>query len=595
MGVLLACASLGVRAAHAREDRACERCDPAITVQQARDAMDRAVAFRLPSGDPALPDALPWVLRAWSDAELGLGSRAAPLSRQAAARCLLTGGPGCGDALLLVAEQTLLERAGDADGEQLALAYLELVPWHSLSRARCVEGVVLRYRLSERFVPRRARAAWADACGPLGEGGEVGYRAAKAALLRGELAEAERRLALLARAGSQHVVRARYLEAVVRVAQNRPEAAIAAFAAVLQLPVEGRRSPAEDDARMLAALQLARLARDAGDRELAQELYSAVPPFSLGRAEALLEGAVVAGQRGDFGRVRLYLDALEQYRPQIRQQLAAVRLRANVAVVDGEELTARATFRELTRIGRDVRARWLTGSPAEVGARLRLDPTLGGLLDEEKVRELLTLQDDLTWAREELAAGEARLVALRAALDDGAFATDLDAAIEELEAASALLRQAEPLIGARERAGSKRLAGPAEAALALAREAGQVRSEIAFHLDRLRRARARRRARIEERAQGVAQELARTRAQLQTVEPVLREDMARLESMLVARADEVAEDLELAEEVGELELRWRAKQRATLEVARVRKEYDEEKLELATSTDRGQARVEQGD
>jgi hypothetical protein len=588
-----ALALAAVRPAHAGDDAEearCELCDPAVLVGQARDAMEQTLLWRVSHGDPARPAALPMLQRAWEDRGMGDTQRALPFARQAAARCFLGAEAACADALILLADSELIAGGGERGTEERALALYSLVPWENLPARRCAEGMVLRYRLSERLSPRRADPRWADRCGPLGEGGELGYRSAKAALLRGDLEDAERRLWALRRAGTGHVVRSTYLLAVIRVAEGRSARAARLFGEMMTMPIEPERAVPEDAARTLAALQLARLAREAGELELAQELYSAVPPYAAGREDALLEGAVVAGNRGDLGAAQLYLDALESYRPQEGRQLALFRLRANLAVIDGEEEVARATFAELTRIGREVRARWLGDTEAAISARLVEDPSLGGLLDADQTAEVVRLEQELGRARVTLDEGRDRAAALRTLLGAGDFAPDLDAVLEELRGADALLRRAEQLVGQGPRV-PVRIAGPASAALAAAREAAEVRRELDAQVARIEWAKERRKERIEQRLGEVDAELKVYDSALAALELGAAAEIAGLKRSLIARAREVADDLEMSEEVGELEMAWRRKLKATKEVARARNEYDDERASLAADVDEGWQRV----
>jgi hypothetical protein len=175
-------------------------------------------------------------------------------------------------------------------------------------------------------------------------------------------------------------------------------------------------------------------------------------------------------------------------------------------------------------------------------------------------------------------------------LVDGSFAPDLEGVLEELRAADALLRRAEQLVGQGPRP-NVRIAGPADAALAAARSVSGLRRELDTQVAHIRDAKARRGQRIAERLQQVEGELAASDNALAALEAAVTDEIAVLKRALIARAGEVAEDLEMSEEVGDLELTWRRKQRATLEVTRARNEYDGERASLAADIDEGWRRV----
>ncbi len=581
----VAIAALPVRPANGHDGQACARCDPAEILAEVEAILDRVSYWQLRAVEPGNPPALPALLSALEAADAGEGEAALRLARQAAARCFLQGQLHCGEALTLLAERMIAAAPDDPKARrelrQEALALLSLVSWDALSSKACEDGMILRYRLAELSGPRRAHASWADECGAVGRAGELGYRAAKAAILHGQLADAEERLVRVRAASASHVVRSAYLLAVLRVAEGRLADAERLFAQVLALEPEARRSQEEDDARVLAALQLARLARQRNAPAEALDLYRAVPAGGIGRDQALLEGAVVAAHVGDLGAARLYLAALEGYRPNVNQQLDVHRLRASLVLLDDDEETARATFRELTAIGRDVRARYLSPETAQgsIVDRMRADPSLGGLVDPDDTRRLLELDDALVVMADHIADGRAQIASVRAALDDGHLGGALDDALLQLEGADALLS---PLEGGAGSAAlpSPRIAGPAESALALARDVARLRKRLTDVLAEVRHARARREGLVRERLHEVAVELDDAAGRLDGLAGAARAELSALRGVVLARADEVAASLEIMEDVGDLEIAWRKKQMATLQVERAVREYDEEKRSL---------------
>lgn len=582
---LFASALLSGEAAGSAET--CATCDPARLLAQAREALEQARRWHIPEGGSLSP--VPPLLAAEERAQAGLAGDALGLGRAAASRCLLQGAEGCAETFALLAELTLATRAGTAGAADEALAYLSLLPYEDLSGALCVRAATLRFRLSEQHGVGRARPSWADRCGGLGQAGEVGYRAAKAALVQGALDDAERRLEEVRAAGGLFAVRSLYLLAALHVARGELTAAERAFREVMELPPAAHRSEEEDDARALAALQLARLARERGDLAGARELYQAVPAGSLGRKEALLEVAVVSAHLGDLGAARAYLDALEAYAPDLGDQLEVRRLRANLAVVDGDEEEALATFRELTVVGRRAREA-LTSAGSALEARLREDPSLGGLLDPEAARALIAVEDDLAAAEALLDESAARARAIEASLREGGPDGPAKRALEQLEGADALLLRAERLLVVREVRG-QRLAGPAQAALALARDARALRAELDREMARALAHRAAERSALERELSRAQRELDSASVAFRALVEGTRDDLAQLRRHLYERAERVVERLEMSEDIGELELAARRKRRATLEVERVRREYDQSMATLVSDVGEGKDAV----
>lgn len=581
LAALTAVGALAARPGSAHDGEPCARCDPEQILAEVETILDRVSAWQLTTAEPGSPPAEPALLSALESAHAGQGEVAFRLARQAAARCFLRGERFCGEALPLLAERMVAEKPEDPATREEALALLSLVPWEALSSQACEKGMILRYRLAELSGPRVARSSWADGCGAVGRSGELGYRAAKAALLGGTLADAAARLEQVRLRSESHVVRSTYLLAVLRVAEGRLSEAEALFARVLALSPEPLRRQEEDDARVLAALQLARLARERDAPKEALDLYRAVPAGGVGRDEALLEGAVVAAHLGDLGAARLYLDSLLGYRPDAGQRLDVHRLRASLVLLDDDEAIARQTFRELTEIGREVRARYLTpaapGTPS-LEERMRADPSLGGLVDASDTRRLLALEDSLAVMAERIADGRAQIAAVRAALERGEVGGTLDDALLELEGADALLRQLDGRVSGV--SSSPRLAGPARAALRTEREAARLRKRLEAVLTEVKRAREDREGLVRARLAEVEAELDEAAGRLDALAGVARGELEGLRAALLASADEVASALEMSEDVGDLEIHWRKKQLATLEVERAVREYDQEKKAL---------------
>lgn len=577
--LLLAVVTIGVRPANGHEGDGCARCDPGQLLAAVEATLDRVSLWQLEAVDPGNPPPQPALLSAFEAAHAGHGKAALRLARQAAARCFLRGDVYCGEGLPLLAERMVAAHPEDADVRQEALAVLSLVPWDALSSDACEDAMILRYRLAELGGPRRAKAQWADACGAVGRSGELGYRAAKAAILHGQLGDAEARLQRVRNASRTHVVRAAYLQAVVRVAEGRLADAEDAFRGLLALAPEPQRTQEEDDARILAALQLARLARERHAPEEALDLYRAVPAGGVGRDEALLEGAVVAAHVGDLGAARLYLDSLPVPGAQEGRQLDVHRLRASLVFLDGDDDAARATFRELTAIGRDVRARFLSPGGGALD-RMRADPSLGGLVDPSETRRLLALEDSLVVMADQIAAGRAEIAAVRSQLAAGKIGGTLDDALLQLEEADALLRRVEALGSADGPPASPAIAGPVEAALLVTGEVSAVRRRLGQLFQEVRSARDRRRRLVELRLTEVDGELDDAAMRLDVMAAAAREDLRLLRGVILTRGSVVADALEMSEDVGELEIRFRKKQMATLQVERAVREYNEEKRSL---------------
>ncbi len=551
----------------------CEACSPERLVEQSEKALMEATRFQLQRG--RLPQDRPavFLVAARSYAENGQPDEALPLAQRAASECILTGEDGCAETIAFLAELTLNKAAGDEDLEDEALAYLSLLPYEKLSGTQCAEAVSLRYRLSERRSPRAASASWADRCGALGRIGEPGYRAAKAAVLTGEYESAEARLAHLRAFSSEYAIRSTYLFAVIHVARGHVNAAQKAFSAIVELPPSGLRSEEEDDARVLAALQLGRIERERGHYQSALEAYRMVPSESQPRAEALLEGAVVAAHIGDMGTAQNYLQALPRYNPQVNRQLDMHRLLANLAILNGQDDDAVATFKTLTALGEQARAETFGPEAPDPKRRLDDDPTLNGLLDPRDAQRLVTLEAEMTRLQAFLDEQRGQIAKVREVLEAGGPSGPLKRALDKLEGADVLLRRAENLLSQREAEGIK-VAGPAESALGSFRQAQSLRVRLDRALVEVRQQFREQRAMLYGRLAEVEKEVGATERSMAALEGEATEVFTRRRELLVERAEAVVHRLEMAEDVGMMELSWQRKRRATVALEKVNEEYN---------------------
>jgi tetratricopeptide (TPR) repeat protein len=552
----------------------CEACSPETLVEQSERALIEATRFQLQAG--RLPRDRPavFLVAARSYAEIGQPDQALPLAQRAASECILTGDEGgCAETIAFLAELTLNKAAGDEDLEDEALAYLSLLPYEKLSGTQCAEAVSLRYRLSERRSPRAASASWADRCGALGRIGEPGYRAAKAAVLTGEFEGAEKRLEHLRAFSSEYAIRSTYLFAVIHVARGHVNAAQKAFSAIVALPASGLRSEEEDDARVLAALQLGRIERERGEYEAALAAYRQVPSLSQPRADALLEGAVVAAHIGEMGTAQNYLQALPRYNPQVNRQLDMNRLLANLAILNGQDEDALATFKTLTALGDKARAETFGPGAPDPKARLNEDPTLNGLLDPRDAERLVALEEEMARLQAFLDEQRGQLAQVQQVLDDGGPSGPLKRALDKLEGADVLLRRAENLLAQREAAGIK-VAGPAESALGGFRHARSLRVRLDRALIEVRQQFKEQRAMLFARLAEVEAEVGGTERTMAALEGEAAEVFTRRRELLVQRAENVVHRLEMAEDVGMMELSWQRKRRATVALEKVNEEYN---------------------
>jgi tetratricopeptide (TPR) repeat protein len=535
----------------------CASCSVEGAVQRARDILEGA---RLALPRPG-QGGVYGVLTASELADTGDLAGALKVARYAAARCAEQSAPVCGELYTLVAELTVINHADDPVALADAAGYLALVEPDRVSRAVCARAFTLRFRLVSRSRPWAGEPRWADGCGGFGRTGELGYLAARSALVRGELDDAERRIRRLRLHAPERAVRVLYLEAVLHVARGELVKAERRFDEILALGPSATRSEGEDDARTLAALQLARLRREAGEPAEALALYQRVPAGSVGRPEALLEGSVVAAHVGDLGAARLYLGALDSY-PARGNAIERERVKANLAVIDGDEAVARAVFRELSEQGR-LQSDRLGTVEADAIAALRADPSLGGLLDPALARGLFRLESELALLEGELGAAELKL----AALEGASGGTALD---ESLARADAYLRRAERDLRIADRETQ-------EAAAELRVDLDLALSLVAEATAEKRAGRTARRAELEEELRG-------SRAGLKALRARLRLELEALKGQLLARAREVIDNLVMSEEVGELELVWRRKLESSRELQRIREEYDEGLATLTSDT-----------
>lgn len=575
--IVTTAAAPSVHAQDNTEALTCASCDPQQWIDMAREEMGRALYWDLSGGDTASSTPGYLTVMAEYHARLGTTEETLRYARAAAASCVLSGESACRETMALLGELTAAASAGDEKLETEALAYLSLVPYDALSPTDCASALTLRYRLNELHTPRLANPKWADNCGNLGRVGEVGYRAAKAALIRGEWDDAAVRLDRLRAFGHGFNVRASYFRGVLAVARDQPNRATRLFEAIVNLPPDRYRTEEEDDARILAALQLARLYRMEGRYEDAIETYRRVPSRSAPRADAILESAVVAAHMGNLHTARAYLDALAVLDPQAGERLEVRRLRANLAVIDGDPAAALETFRDLTALGRKKRQEIFAGAvpPDEL---LKEDPTLGGLLEGEGATRVAQLEKELGETAAALEDIQSRLEDITALVKKGRKGP-LERAIERLEEADAMLRRAERTVAQRQRDGVK-LAGPATPALKAEREARALRSQLNRHLMRLRLAKREQDQRLATQLDSLRNETKRAHILLATTQEDGADTFAGARKALVARADELVMHLEMSEDVGMMELAWRKKRDAELEVKRVRDDFEAAKASL---------------
>jgi|GEM_PF-2341299 len=556
----------------------CATCDPRGHLEAAQRKMEDALYRRLRQGAEPKDASM----ASWTQATLlrqeGRGAQALPLARRAASLCLLQENmESCAEPLATLAETVLETGGGDVEREGEALALLALVDAATLSRRDCARVTVLRYRLAERLTPRTAPGAWADACEGFGVTGELGYRAAKASLVRGDLDEAGLRLKALGQTDPTRSVRSTYLQAVLEVARGAPNAAMRTFAELTQLPPDGHRSMEEDQARVLAFLQLARLLRDAGRYDEALTAYQGVPSQSAARADALLELAVTSAHLGRLQQAHAYLDALWARAGETKARVAVQRLRASLAVVDGDEEAAKAAFAKITDQGHTLRAELSEHAGPDA---LRTHPGLLGLLDPEDAIRLTVLETQLDVMGRTLHETQNQVDALLQELSTHGAPGALRDAVADLEEASALLRRAEKLTAKQLHDGVK-VAGPLQPALQLTRDVSALRRQLDGHLHRLRRQQEQKTAKWLRWLRDEKETLQDKAAMFAVVQKEGRLAIHVGRRRLWQRADDVVTDLEMTAEVGELELLWRRKRGASRELQRITQEYQESMATLA--------------
>jgi hypothetical protein len=544
----------------------CASCDPQAMIDRARADLDRAFAWDLPQGGDAVVDAL---VAAEQTAAAGETKIAAHLAQKAAAACLVGGGGACMDSIELLAE--LEDGAGDFSDEDIA-AMLSLAPGKKLTPSTCARAAVLRFRLAGRF----ADPAWADACGAeRAHQGELGYRAAKASLLRADRGGARRRLDQLSLDDAPgFAVRARYLAAVLDVADGHVEQARDAFAAIAAMPPDPERSAEDDEARALAELQLARLWRDLGHPDLALDAYRAVPAGGLGRADALVEGAATAAFLGDHALARAYLAATSAYGNAPR--IEVTRLLASLDLVDGDVSAATRGFVALGKEGRAMRAK-LVPDPATAEASLAADPSLGGLLDPKDARRLRAVEDDLARLVLELDRAEREVTRLQAIVNGDGPQTPTKRALERVREADRLLRAAEGMLGLDV---EPRVASTGKIPHTAAAEAHALRKSVDEALRKLEPRVAREREQTALLLTALDGDLAQQRKSLAQLASASRPVIRKLRSTLIAQAERAVRRLEMSEETGALEIAWRRKVDASIEVKRLTTEYATDKKDL---------------
>ncbi|MCP4499449.1 MAG: hypothetical protein GY822_05720 [Deltaproteobacteria bacterium] len=553
--------------------QSCATCSPVTFVEQARKKMESALFHRLIKGQNPKEIANSALNRAQLYREQGLIHRAFIDAKKASARCLVRGDAlVCAESISLLAELTLQLGTGDKRQEGEVLALLSLVDASLLSRRECEQTTVLRYRLAESHIPRLAPGHWADTCGGFGATGELGYRSSKAALLQGDLDEAAERLAFLGSSDAQRAVRSDYLRAVLDVARGANNAAMRKFRAIAELEPSATRSFDEDQARILSFLQLGRLLRAAGKQEEAILAYQGVPSSDVHRKEALLESAIASAHLGHLQQAKAFLDAVATNHADVRARVSVQRLRASLAVIDGDEESAMQQFTLLSEEGTRFRAQiGLESNPEE---RLRSTPGLGGLLDESEGKRLNELEQEWAAAQNALLATKETEQKLREELLEKGAPGPVREALLELDEADALLRRAENLTAARLKRGV-RVAGPATSALSLQREVLALRKTLDAHRKRLQGQQAQNTKKMLALLDDERGRLRRKEKQLVALSKEAEHVVRFGRKRLWKKAEDAVVDLELAREVGDLELSWRKKRRHSQEIQRITKEYTE--------------------
>ncbi|HEY4220311.1 MAG TPA: hypothetical protein VGO62_03195, partial [Myxococcota bacterium] len=545
----------------------CTSCDPRALLDAAHTTLERALRWDAPLGGDAVVAS---EIAAEETAAGGDTKVAADLARHAAAACVVAGGGPCVEAVELLAE--LEVGAGDFSDDEVA-GMLALAPGKDLPAAVCARAALVRLRLAGRHGDPR----WADPCGPEAARGELGYRAAKAALLRGDRDGARARLDALSDA-PRHEVRAQYLAAVVDVADGRIERARDELEALTALAPDPDRSAEDDEARALAQLQLARVERELGRPDLALDAYRSVPAQSRGRPDALVEGAATAAFLGDAGLARAYLGAIEIYGPTAVSRTQVLRLRTSIDLTSGDESAASAGFLQLERTGREMRARLLPDE-ATAAVALAADPSLGGLLDPHEQLRLLAVEQELGTLVVELDRNEREIARLTAIVHGDGPHTDARRALEHVREADRLLRMAEAALGLDV---GPRVAGPARPST-MSVDAKGLRISIDAADRRLAATCAREKDEAAVLLVALDGDVADERGALAHLASTSRPLIEGQRQALLARAERVVRQLEMAGETGALEIVWNRKMAASKELRRLTLEQATDRKDLEES------------
>ncbi len=114
-----------------------------------------------------------------------------------------------------------------------------------------------------------------------------------------------------------------------------------------------------------------------------------------------------------------------------------------------------------------------------------------------------------------------------------------------------------------------------------------MRRELDRNLSRLRATKAAQDGRVTAQLAAIAAETSSARTALMAAKADGASTFSGARKALVARADELVERLEMSEDVGFMELAWRKKREAELDVKRVRKDFEESKASLVSDNAEG--------
>ena len=128
-------------------------------------------------------------------------------------------------------------------------------------------------------------------------------------------------------------------------------------------------------------------------------------------------------------------------------------------------------------------------------------------------------------------------------------------------------------VAQREQDGIK-IAGPAESALGEYRKAQSLRVRLDRALQSVRQQFRDQRAMLYARLAEVEQEVGKTERTMAAIQGEASEVFTRRRELLVERAENVVHRLEMAEDVGMMELTWQRKRRATAALEKVNEEYN---------------------